>query len=765
MRARSQTSMGGKVFMMAAAAIGVVLVSWGCAGPDGDREAGSPLPVAGLPERPLMLAHVAMDTARFLELLEIEDRRAAEDGDAERLVQVGAHRVPGIRRAAVRALGRLERPDVVGELLPYLADPDPVVRSEAANALAQAVRGGGEEVRREGRAALVEALGRESDVAVRGGLARSLGRIPGTSADELEGVETVLAGLVEASGGVGGADRMHAGWTVDLGVARGAFFLYRWAGAAGLEPSGPLLSQLEEMALIFPGVAGADRSSRYGTGAGTNGADVQAKVRRTAAHARITAGAPAPSFLEALLDDPTPGVRRVAVMGLATAPPTGELVAPTTRALEDPDFRVRVEAVRALAGLIREDVVEADAVDARGGCEHLLAATEDPWHHVAMVALDALATSCLEWEQVDEALAERAGELPGSAEGDWHRPTRAFAALAVRAPERAEPLLDAFTTHSNEFVRAHGARAAGRLEASGILLELADDPAPNVRNAAISELVPLTGAEADSVLVAQLSLDDPHLLLTAARLMEGMEGSTSAVDALFGALERLTRMEAATLRDPRVALLQRIGDLAGPAQAGRIEPYLEDPDPVVAAEAGRLLAEWGGGSGAGGSGAATGVPDLPRLPLPTAAELREMEERRVVVELDHGGSFVVRLLPLEAPTNSARFFRMARRGDFEGLTLHRVVPNFVVQGGSPGANEYAGHGEYTRDERGLVGHWRGTLGVSTRGRDTGDGQIFVNLVDNLRLDHDYTVFGVVEEGMEAVDRVQEGTRIMATRVE
>ena len=93
-----------------------------------------------------------------------------------------------------------------------------------------------------------------------------------------------------------------------------------------------------------------------------------------------------------------------------------------------------------------------------------------------------------------------------------------------------------------------------------------------------------------------------------------------------------------------------------------------------------------------------------------------------------------------------------------------MVPNFVVQGGSPGANEYAGHGGHTRDELGLPGHWRGTVGISTRGRDTGDGQIFMNLVSNLRLDHDYTVFAVVEEGMEVVDAIQEGDRMAAVRV-
>jgi cyclophilin family peptidyl-prolyl cis-trans isomerase len=63
---------------------------------------------------------------------------------------------------------------------------------------------------------------------------------------------------------------------------------------------------------------------------------------------------------------------------------------------------------------------------------------------------------------------------------------------------------------------------------------------------------------------------------------------------------------------------------------------------------------------------------------------------------------------------------------------------------------------YIRDEVSTLSHERGTLGVSTRGRDTGDSQIFVNLVDNFRLDHEYTVFARVVQGMEAVDAIQEG---------
>ena len=119
------------------------------------------------------------------------------------------------------------------------------------------------------------------------------------------------------------------------------------------------------------------------------------------------------------------------------------------------------------------------------------------------------------------------------------------------------------------------------------------------------------------------------------------------------------------------------------------------------------------------------------------------------------GTIVMDLDPSIAPLSVNNFVTLARDGFYDGLTFHRVEPTFVLQGGSPGANEYMGDGPYMRDEPG-VAHTRGTIGISTRGRDTGDAQIFVNLVDSPRLDHAYTVFAVVERGMEVADRVVEG---------
>ena len=128
-----------------------------------------------------------------------------------------------------------------------------------------------------------------------------------------------------------------------------------------------------------------------------------------------------------------------------------------------------------------------------------------------------------------------------------------------------------------------------------------------------------------------------------------------------------------------------------------------------------------------------------------------------------GGRFELRLFPADAPLTVSRFVRLVQSGYYDGLTIHRVVPNFVVQGGSPGANEYMGDGPFLRDEVGLRSHRRGAVGISTRGRNTGDAQFFVDLVDLPRLDHDYTVFAEIVSGMETVDGLLEGD--MMERVE
>jgi cyclophilin family peptidyl-prolyl cis-trans isomerase len=255
-----------------------------------------------------------------------------------------------------------------------------------------------------------------------------------------------------------------------------------------------------------------------------------------------------------------------------------------------------------------------------------------------------------------------------------------------------------------------------------------------------------------------LAVQDPQLVLTAARFLEGSSLGREVLVASLSALDGLTNLRRETTRDPRMELLARIREYGTRMIAPRMRRYLRDMDPLVAAEVADMLSEW-----QGEPVVAAPLP-APRERFPGAEELNRMRSVSVVLQMVPG-EIEIRLFPDEAPTNAARFLRMAERGYFDGLTFHRVVSNFVIQGGSPNANEYAGDAAFSRDELGLRSHRRGTVGVSTRGRDTGDGQIFINTVDNFRLDHDYTILGEVVRGMEVVDAVREGDVILQARVE
>jgi cyclophilin family peptidyl-prolyl cis-trans isomerase len=144
----------------------------------------------------------------------------------------------------------------------------------------------------------------------------------------------------------------------------------------------------------------------------------------------------------------------------------------------------------------------------------------------------------------------------------------------------------------------------------------------------------------------------------------------------------------------------------------------------------------------------------------------EVRLRVTMARSSGGGSFEVRLRGDVAPMMAARVLALVRERYYDGTSWHRVEHDFVVQGGGPGANEYVGHPRFFRDELGTVPHLRGTVGMSTRGHDTGDAQWFINLKDNVRLGRDYTVFAEVVDGVEVVDGILEGdviARIEETR--
>ena len=104
------------------------------------------------------------------------------------------------------------------------------------------------------------------------------------------------------------------------------------------------------------------------------------------------------------------------------------------------------------------------------------------------------------------------------------------------------------------------------------------------------------------------------------------------------------------------------------------------------------------------------------------------------------------------------------RGLYDGLIWHRVVTAFVVQGGDPRGSGWGDAGWRLADEINPLAFVRGSVGMPKAGRDTGGCQLFVSLVPTPHLDGRYTNFGSVVSGMDALDRLEPGDRILRARL-
>jgi cyclophilin family peptidyl-prolyl cis-trans isomerase len=107
-------------------------------------------------------------------------------------------------------------------------------------------------------------------------------------------------------------------------------------------------------------------------------------------------------------------------------------------------------------------------------------------------------------------------------------------------------------------------------------------------------------------------------------------------------------------------------------------------------------------------------------------------------------------------TGDGQLSRLAIAGYFRGLTFHRVVPDFVVQGGDPRGDGEGGPGFTVRCEVSPRRYVRGTVGMALAGKDTGGSQVFVTLSPQPHLEGRYTIIGTVVSGMEALDGLAEG---------
>lgn len=426
-------------------------------------------------------------------------------------------------------------------------------------------------------------------------------------------------------------------------------------------------------------------------------------IRELLLLAMAAAGDRDSATLTGALRDTSAQVRRLGVMGLRTW-------------VDDPAPMVRFEALR-LAGT----------------CERAEQSMTGFGMHVTLAAIRMLgAKGCS-----GTALRD---QVTGT--GDWHIRAEALESLSLSDPSQAAPLLTRMQTDPVWQVRAAVARVARTLKDTAVLARLARDTAPNVALEAITS--------SDDA-VRSLRSEHAGLLLAAAERLKGAPDLRERLPRLVGSFNRLTADGSMTMRDPRVAILTRIGEVSDTSTNALLRDALYDRDPAIAALSARIL------SARTGSKVSPVTVRLPIPPIPPAGYIRALQGASARITMKGLGTMTVDLLTDEAPVTVGVFAQLAESRQYDGLTFHRIVPNFVIQGGSPGADEYDGRTrEFMRDEVGIARNARGTIGISTRGRDTGDGQIYFNLVNNVRLDRDYTVMATMRTGLDVMDRIQAG---------
>ncbi|GGK01040.1 peptidylprolyl isomerase [Luteimonas terricola] len=130
------------------------------------------------------------------------------------------------------------------------------------------------------------------------------------------------------------------------------------------------------------------------------------------------------------------------------------------------------------------------------------------------------------------------------------------------------------------------------------------------------------------------------------------------------------------------------------------------------------------------------------------------------------GQIKVELYPDQAPLTVANFVNLAKRGFYDGLNFHRVIPDFMVQGGCPKGTGTGGPGYKFEDEANNgVKHDRGVLSMANAGPNTNGSQFFITHIKTDWLDGKHTVFGKVTEGLDVVDAVKQGDAIKSVKIE
>jgi cyclophilin family peptidyl-prolyl cis-trans isomerase/HEAT repeat protein len=342
----------------------------------------------------------------------------------------------------------------------------------------------------------------------------------------------------------------------------------------------------------------------------------------------------------------------------------------------------------------------------------------------------------------------------------------ALRAAALRAAAAIDPesfiyVLSGMEPDRDWRVRAALAEILGTLEPEVSLARARDmlrDEDKRVVAPVLGSLVRLRAPDVETVLLEHLK--DPDFVVRAAAA-KGI-GEIKPASGLAALRAAFAAAQGDSAYGARAAILAALAAYGRGDAEETIRAALTDKDWAIRVRAAELLKKLDPGADVDMAirpvpGAPVTPYDDPQLVGPTVSPHAFIETARGTIEVE--------LAVLDAPQTTRSFMALASKGFFNGLQIHRVVPNFVVQDGDPRGDGEGGPGYTLRDEINERPYLRGTVGMALdEWRDTGGSQFFITHSPQPHLDGRYTVFGHVVNGMDVVDRIQQGDAIQRVRI-
>jgi cyclophilin family peptidyl-prolyl cis-trans isomerase/HEAT repeat protein len=439
------------------------------------------------------------------------------------------------------------------------------------------------------------------------------------------------------------------------------------------------------------------------------------------------------------------------------------------KALNDNDLRVRASAIRSLAALKDAPAVEPllkrgnslldDAGTSESTRNELLEITTTMGRllpntpNEGAVAFLKKMHSATKGEAVEVEVAF-ARVVPGVFQNDPYkaeaaRPDATWRQVSRRAQGLAA-IRDVITgaatgSAGNQVLKMAQEELAAMLRSSRI-------PAlavPDILQAYASYKPP----DANEIARQRLQAMDVIIRSTAAEVLGSQPPSEANTRLLVEALPRA--LKDRDLNDAALAILDALGKQKSPTANDAIKTALDSSDHLIRRRAVALLKA----NGFGDFSDRIGLVKTRNTEADYRRALNRIPKKVTATVVTTKGSFTIEFLPEDAPLTVDNFVQLARKGFFNGQTIPRVVPNFVVQAGDPRGDQNGGPGYQFRCEINEVPYERASLGMALSGKDTGGSQWFVTHSPQPHLDGGYTVFGRVTRGMDVVDNIARGDKI------